>query len=147
MSTDAPQPLAAILSAEGTEKRGSVLLVDDDDTLRDVLAGFLRSEGFDVIEACDGLECLSLLQSGLKPDAMLLDYRMPGLSGAQVFERLKSGGLGEAVVMMTAATAAPELARKHGFLHVLTKPFGVEDLLAIVDRVVGSSGRGSSTDN
>jgi CheY-like chemotaxis protein len=130
----AAEPAAA--SPKLTGRRAHILLVDDDPVLRETLARVLRLESFDVWEAENGMECLALIEQGLIPDATLLDYRMPGLDGGQVFERLKARGLQSSVVLMTAASAARELAEQHGFSHYVSKPFGVDDVLRLVTGIV-----------
>jgi CheY-like chemotaxis protein len=130
----AGEPAAASPKLSG--RRAHILLVDDDPVLRETLAGVLRLEGFYVWEAENGVECLALIEQGLVPDATLLDYRMPGLDGGQVFERLKERGLQSSVVLMTAASTAREIAEQYGFPHYVSKPFGVDDVLRLVTGIV-----------
>jgi CheY-like chemotaxis protein len=144
-SPGAPRPgPAAEHRAPDSDGVCKVLLVDDDAVLRDTLATVLRGEGLEVIEARNGHECLELIERGLEFNATLLDYRMPGMNGGQVFERLKAKGLGDAVILMTAASAAPEIAREHGFRQFVPKPFGMEDLLTVLGQIVSGSGCRSS---
>ena len=58
----------------------NILVVDDDDDFRWVTGNLLRSSGYDVLQAQDGEEALSLLEKDI-PDMVLLDYRMPGQDG------------------------------------------------------------------
>jgi CheY-like chemotaxis protein len=61
-----------------------VLVVDDDSTIREITAAFLRKHGFKVVQASNGLEALNLLESTLTPRAILLDIAMPVLDGIPV---------------------------------------------------------------
>ena len=65
-----------------------IVLADDEPDLRSVYAAFLRNQGFDVHEACDGLQALEQVDA-LRPDLLLLDVWMPLLNGLEVVERLR----------------------------------------------------------
>jgi CheY-like chemotaxis protein len=116
-----------------------VLLADDDDALRTMLADVLRSDGYEVLEARDGVETLALLDDSLtdprtRPDVIVADVRMPHLSGLGVLQELKRTGLRVPVVMMTAfcPPSVEVVAKRLGALGVLTKPFDLDDLRTAV---------------
>lgn len=111
-----------------------LLLVDDEHELRQLLAMVLADAGWDVVEAEDGERALESL-GGQRFDVVLLDHRMPGLSGSEVYQRLRAAGDRTPVVLMTAARNVRELARALGVSHFLGKPFDIDELLAIVDDV------------
>ena len=67
-----------------------MLIVEDDEDSRDNMADLLRDEGFDVRTACDGLEALDQLSVTSLPDAMVLDLRMPRMSGGEVLAHVQS---------------------------------------------------------
>jgi DNA-binding response OmpR family regulator len=69
--------------------RERILIVDDDQAMRDMLKTFLEKQGYRVILASDGLEGLQQAESE-DPDLIILDARMPGLNGAQICRRLRS---------------------------------------------------------
>jgi two-component system, response regulator, stage 0 sporulation protein F len=116
--------------------RPTVLIADDDDDLRGAIVDLLRDEAqFDVLEAHDGLEALQLAISA-HPQAIILDQRMPGLSGLEVVDRLKAAGLHIPVILMTAARDVTQLAANLGLPCYLGKPFDIDDLLAMVTRAV-----------
>ena len=119
-----------------TSKRSIVLIADDDDDLRGAIADALRDEdAFDVVEARDGTEALALALS-MQPHAIVLDHRMPGLSGAEVIHRLRGAGIAIPIIFMTAARDVAQLAAKVGVQCFLGKPFGVEDLVALIVRAL-----------
>jgi DNA-binding response OmpR family regulator len=83
-----------------------ILLVEDDDDIRETLADLLRAEGFDVEGARDGVEALEVLSFGKRPPCLvLLDLMMPNLNGWQLLEIMRKDDrmLAIPVVIMTAA--------------------------------------------
>ena len=116
-----------------------VLVADDDDDMRALVAETLRADGCTTQEAQDGTELIEVLRlalddPGLRPDVLVTDLRMPGVSGLGVLEALREAHWSLPVVMMTAATdpSIQEGARRLGALCVLTKPFDPDDLLSAV---------------
>jgi two-component system alkaline phosphatase synthesis response regulator PhoP len=85
-----------------------VLIVDDEPDLRDLLVYNLQREGYDVIEAADGVEALERAEAE-QPDAIVLDVMMPGLSGLDVCRRLReSATLRKTPILMLTALDATE---------------------------------------
>jgi CheY-like chemotaxis protein len=110
--------------------RASVLVVDDDDAIRDVIADLLREEGYGVVCAENGLRALEAMQGEYRPDVVLLDLMMPVMSGWEVLEQLQANHqLSKIPVVVVSAMNAPG-AREH-----LTKPIDLECLLATVGRL------------
>lgn len=105
-----------------------VLIVDDEGDFRETLSLLLNMEGFQVSEASSGEHAIAVVDAGLKPDVLLLDYRMPGLSGGQTLEQMRARALVAPAVLLTAASEAHHLARQHGFNAVLRKPVGPDKL-------------------
>jgi CheY-like chemotaxis protein len=66
-----------------------VLLINNDPDVRGIISVVLRSQGYDVIQAVNGIECLTHLKKG-KPDLIILDLLMPSMDGFNVFKTLKS---------------------------------------------------------
>jgi two-component system chemotaxis response regulator CheY len=82
-------------------KRSSVLVVDDDNLMREVLKAILRDEGFNVVgEARDGQSALSQVGK-LNPDVVCLDVNMPGMSGLEVLKAITQAAPDTKVVMIT----------------------------------------------
>src|SRR5678815_2664641 len=80
---------------------GRILIVDDDHTVRDMLAEFFTERGYEVVTAPSGAEALRGL-SETRPDLVLLDIRMPGLDGVETLRRLRTVAPGISVIMVTA---------------------------------------------
>ena len=71
------------------KRAGKLLLVEDEHTLRGLIAQFLRGENFEVVEAADGLDGVGLFSSQGPFDLVLLDLNLPRLSGVEVCRRKK----------------------------------------------------------
>jgi two-component system response regulator FixJ len=108
-------------------------VVDDDLSVRRAVARLLRAEGFRVETFESGPEFLDAIDAECH-GCVVLDVRMPGLSGFDVLERLAARGTPLAVILVTGDgdIRTAERARKAGCVHLLAKPF--EDL-ALLDAV------------
>jgi DNA-binding NtrC family response regulator len=118
-----------------------VLIVDDEKVLRDGLSEAIRDLGYEPVVASSGREALAVAAKA-KPDAVLLDLRMPDMGGLQVLTRLRNGadGVKLPIAIITAyATAANTIeAMRLGAFDHLTKPVGREDLAFLLERMVRS---------
>ena len=112
-----------------------ILVVDDDPDIRDVVADTLRDDGYEVCTAADGREAMAHIREG-RPRLVLLDLQMPSMTGWEVVERLRAEGIAVPVVFMTAGLRARAEAERHGVAGYLAKPFGLDDLTALVTRFV-----------
>jgi DNA-binding NtrC family response regulator len=113
-----------------------LLIVDDDDAVRESLAETLTAAKFEVAEAASGRQALGILASEAI-DGVFLDLRMPGMDGLEVLRRVKAGPHTPPVVVLTAHATAEntiEAMRLGAFDH-LTKPIARADLLALAERI------------
>jgi DNA-binding response OmpR family regulator len=144
-----PAPDDGLLPVGSTGPSARILLAEDDDDMRGLLAQTLAGEGYGVTECSDGVQLLDHLSGILHDgplehfDVIVSDIRMPGLTGLEILEGLQEGGGLPPTILITAfgdeAThAAAELA---GAVVTLDKPFEVEELLATVRRVLEQGGR------
>jgi two-component system response regulator MprA len=108
-----------------------IVVVDDDEALRNAVSRALRLEGYDVELARDGAEGLMQL-AGLGADLVVLDILMPGLDGITVCRRLRESGDRTPVLMLTARDAVSDrvLGLDAGADDYLAKPFALEELKA-----------------
>lgn len=114
--------------------RTPLLVVEDDDDIRETYAEVLRDEGFDVSEAENGEHALTLLRNGLRPALILLDQTMPIMNG-RAFREAQLGDPALAhipVLLMTAANAVDDLVADLRPQAVVRKPIGFDPLLAAV---------------
>lgn len=113
-----------------------ILVVEDDPGIRQGIADFLAFEGYAVDVAVNGEEALAYLRDR-RPSLVVLDLVMPVMNGPQLLERLRREGLarGVPVAVMTAAMpGASSLPQADAYL---SKPFDLEELLAVVGRHAG----------
>ncbi len=119
------------------EERGRVMVVDDEDGVRNLLQRTLEGAGYNVVAAADGQEALDTIsESDLEIGVMLLDIKMPGLSGIEVLKQVIIEHPLICVIMVTAmvdTTTAIE-AMKLGAYDYVTKPFNPDDMVLAVQR-------------
>lgn len=115
-----------------------VLVVDDSDTIRSLIALNLAMDGFEVHEAHDGQECLDVV-GDVRPDVITLDVAMPRLNGFEAAARLRADPLTAAIpiVMVTARAQGTDLSRgaELGVAAYVTKPFDPDALVEVVRSV------------
>ena len=121
--------------------RARVLVIDDDETIVDLLSAYLTRENFQVAIARDGVA--GLAEAGrFKPDVVVLDIMLPGLDGLEVLRRLRAGS-SAGVVMLTAKAEETDkvVGLAVGADDYVTKPFSLRELTARI-RAVLRRGRG-----
>jgi DNA-binding response OmpR family regulator len=118
-----------------------ILVVDDDPTLREVVAGYLARAGLEVVEARDGPEALATARDR-SPDLVVLDLTLPGLDGLEVFRRLRSERGDLPVVMLTARGEESDrvLGLEIGADDYVTKPFSSRELVLRIQSVLRRTG-------
>jgi putative two-component system response regulator len=118
-----------------------ILVVDDEDTIRLVLAKYLRTRGFEVATAESGDAALETL-AGARFDLMLCDVRMPGLSGVEIVPSALERDPDLGIVMLSAVNDAPTAteAMAQGVLDYLTKPIELQHLYDAVMRALQKRG-------
>lgn len=106
-----------------------VLVVDDEESVRLFLQDFLFDRDFNALVAATGEEALEKI-SREKPDIVLLDIMMPGMSGLECLERIKAKFPKTVVIMISAQTEVSLVAKAKqlGAFDYITKPFSLEDL-------------------
>ena len=116
-----------------------VLVVDDSDTMRQLVRSMLEPEGYTLSEAADGVQGLAALRTSEAPQVVLLDFHMPNMDGWELLQVVAAAGspltANEYVVITADAatfpTASIDLLR-HVSVRVLPKPFGRDVLVATV---------------
>jgi CheY-like chemotaxis protein len=117
-----------------------LMIVDDDDDLRDALADVMTAQGYEVAAFADARAALAALEEGVTPFVILLDLMMPGMSGWEFrAAQLENPTLAPIpVVVVTAAGNLSDGARTLSSVEVLHKPFTLEILLPLVARYAAS---------
>lgn len=115
----------------------TILIVDDEPTITEVVAEVLGDEGYATITARGGSDALALM-AAQRPDLMLLDLVMPEMSGIDLLARLQGDAnlASIPVVMMTAGSYGNLVLSHGGPTQLLSKPFNVDDLIATVRTMV-----------
>jgi DNA-binding NtrC family response regulator len=114
-----------------------ILIVDDEEVLRDVLDAVLRREGFEVLFAASGEECLSVLDDE-EVDLVILDIMLPGISGIDTLRALRVSNPSLPVIIITAFSSIDGAieAMKQGAFHYIPKPFKNEEVVITVNKAL-----------
>lgn len=122
---------------------GRVLVVDDDDVIRQLITVNLELEGFEVIAATDGQDALEKVKDA-RPDVVTLDVMMPRVDGWEAAARLRQDPETAhiKVILLSARAQEADIQRgeKIGVDAYLTKPFDPDELIDMVRRLVEGSG-------
>ena len=112
-----------------------VLIVEDEQSIREVISDVLEDRGYRVLSASNGAEALDLLGS-IRPDVMVLDLLMPVMHGWEFMESYveKTGGTPIPIVVLSVNPVLPRSFDRFGVREVISKPFEIETLLDAVDR-------------
>ena len=131
--------LGGVPPARDPDRPLKVLVVDDEEDVRDNLCEFLGDNGFAPVQAADGEEALAKSFTE-KPDLILLDLRLPKVDGYQVCQTLKGNPITSVIpiIMITALSATPQKVKgiEYGADDYIEKPFDLEELLARIRMVL-----------
>jgi CheY-like chemotaxis protein len=123
-----------------TQRLGRVLVVDDDEVIRRLIAVNLQLEGFEVATAVDGQDCLDKVAQ-INPDVITLDVMMPRLDGWETAVQLRTSPATAhiKVVLISARAQEDDKARgaRVGADAYLTKPFDPNDMIRVVRELLG----------
>jgi DNA-binding response OmpR family regulator len=126
-----------------TQGLGRVLVVDDDEVIRQLIAVNLTLEGFEVVTAVDGSDCLEKVAE-VEPDVITLDVMMPRLDGWGTATQLRKNPAtaGIKVVLITARAQEDDRdrGRQIGVDAYLTKPFDPAEMIRVVRELAGAPG-------
>ena len=138
-TTAAAEPEAPA-AAGGAGARGTVLVIDDEASQRDLMTRFLRRQGFSACTAADGRSGLAMARD-LKPLAVLLDVMMPEMDGWSVLARLKDDAATRDIpVVMVSFVADAALGASLGAVESVPKPVDWARLKGILERLHGGAG-------
>jgi CheY-like chemotaxis protein len=119
----------------------TILIVDDEDSLLDILADILEGEGYRVVTAANGKDGLARVEAE-RPDLILSDFMMPIAGGHELIRAARSlpGSQNLPVIMMSASEESIVLSgrlKAGGSTVFLRKPFQLEALLPLIERLIG----------
>jgi DNA-binding response OmpR family regulator len=122
-----------------SERNRLVLIVEDDESLRQIVSRHLRAEGYEVDEASSAEAAASAIEHGLRPGVVMLDLNLPGDTGWDLLRgpALEAAG-SPPVVITSATTVSPKRLAEFGCAGYLPKPFPLETLVATLERVLNT---------
>lgn len=123
----------------------TILLVEDEEAIREMLVFNLQQAGYDCIEAADGEQAITML-ANRRPDLILLDWMLPGASGVELARRFKREDFSKdiPIIMLTARGEEEEKLRGFdaGVDDYITKPFSTRELHARIKAILRRAGVG-----
>ncbi len=125
-------------SVEPSTRTASILVVDDDPDVRDFIAASLSDYGYHVRAAADG-EAGLIAFAEERPDLVILDYAMPGLSGGEVAARILERVQGQPILFVSGYSESEAIARAAPDARMLAKPFRPDTLDAAVREALGTT--------
>jgi CheY-like chemotaxis protein len=124
------------------EKSGRILVVDDESAVRALLEKLLTQIGYAVDTISDAGIVMDKLETGARYDAILLDIRMPGMSGTELYIRIieKMPGLKGKIIIITGDVMGPDIKNflTKNNLPYLVKPFDIKALKEKISEIIGS---------
>jgi CheY-like chemotaxis protein len=130
----------AATSREGLSRRARVLVVDDNEDVRDVLVAYLETLGYHTLKAAGGHDALELLaDGGAGVDLLMADYAMPGMSGTELMRAVRAERPRLPVVVITGYADKTDLDGRLDEAILLQKPFRINELAAAIESAVQRS--------
>ena len=125
-----------MMHASKTAKGTTILIVDDELNMRNTLSDILSEEGYEVGTAESGEQAIEMC-FGKSYDIILMDVRMPGISGVETFRRIRREQAGARIILMTAFSTdeLKQTALDEGAIAFLSKPLDIENVLKIISEV------------
>ena len=117
-----------------------ILIVDDDPGLRNSFARLIEQDGHEALTAANGEEGIERLERD-RPDAVVMDVRMPGMTGLEALARMKARDPATPVIIMTAygnTDTAIEAVNKGAFDYIL-KPFDIPEMLGLIAQALDAA--------
>jgi len=126
---------------------GTILLVEDEQSIASLVSLYLSNEGFTVEHITDGALALAAVER-VKPSLVILDVMLPGMDGVEICRRLRRDGDDLPIMMLTARDTEVDrvLGLELGADDYVTKPFSPRELVARVKAVLRRSGRAAAAD-
>ncbi|MFA5245137.1 MAG: response regulator transcription factor [Pedobacter sp.] len=119
------------------QKEIKIAVIEDDENLRFLVVHRLKTEGYNVVEASDGIVAEELIMTE-QPDIVLLDWMLPGKQGSDVCQNVRKLGFDNIIIMMTAKAQDVDKidAYNFGVSDYVSKPFNMDVLVALIENKV-----------
>jgi len=120
--------------------RPLVLVVDDDQPIQILMQSLLREFGFNPVTAGSGEAAMTTVKNGVRPDLVLLDIHMPGMTANEAIRALRDeDGLAELpILILSGERLSPREVEAMGANGAIQKPFDIAELVATIRRQVGA---------
>jgi len=121
------------------ESKGTVLVVDDEESILQVASDILNYLGYSVVTSPSGQEAVDRLLQGARPDLVLLDVIMPGMDGVETFRRFREIEPNLPILISTgyAERSAVESLAEESVTGFVNKPFAIETLAKRLEQILG----------
>jgi two-component system chemotaxis response regulator CheY len=119
--------------------RGPILVVDDDEDIREAVRDHLERSGYDVTLASSAAGALARLKAGLRPAVMLVDYLMPGGTGVDLIVACRQTTTLGSIPAILMSGSSPDDLPDSGVVLSLRKPFSSDELLTKIRRAIAHS--------
>ncbi|MGZ3694764.1 MAG: response regulator [Bdellovibrionota bacterium] len=113
-------------------RKRRVLIADDDEAIQVCMEDISQQEGWDLHFAKDGAECLAMVAEQ-SPSLLILDQRMPHMTGEEVLGKLQNDGWNFPVILMSAEKDLSRMRRFPAIIKTLTKPFDLDEFISVVN--------------
>ncbi len=124
-----------------------ILVIEDDMNIRESLSELLETRSYQIFSSDNGRSALELIQQKL-PDLIICDVMMPGMSGYEVLETIRSNASTASIPFVFLSAKVMETDREKGLRlganSYLTKPFRSNELFEVVDKLLNKKGKGNS---
>jgi len=122
-----------------SRSRGPILVIEDDEDIRELLTVLLEAEGYRVIVAADGLQARDTLRTAEPPAVIILDWMMPRVDGEEFLTQLRAGPLADTpVVVLSGNEAAQQKAQRLNAV-CMKKPVEFEELADMLHHLLAGS--------
>ena len=115
----------------------TVMVVDDERDNITTVKAVLEKEGYYVLTAISGDDCLKKVKAGAKPDLILMDIMMPGTPVREIIPKLTGIKVAYLSVVRTSEEEKEDLMKSKNIVDFIQKPFDIEDLVKTVKKILG----------
>lgn len=115
----------------------SIMVVDDEQDVRDTTSAVLQKNGYKILTAVSGDDALKQIQGGAKPDLILMDIMMPGTPVKDIIPKLGNIKVAYLSVVRTSEAEKEDLMKSKNIVDFMQKPFDIKNLLSMVKKHLG----------
>ena len=114
----------------------TIMIVDDEEDVRNTVKTALEKNGYNIVTAISGDDCLKQIQAGAKPDLILMDIMMPGTPAKDIIPKIGLIKIAYLSVVRTSEAEKEDLMKSKNIVDFIQKPFDIDDLLNRVKKIL-----------